>query len=152
MGTSQKLILSIIGTEYWSHGQHPCLTLVRPQLFPALIMVSLTMTAKPLMLSVGCVTSGQAPKRCYNILLMLVEVDFERVLHRCIAFANGNRAIDAVICPLTVFGGRVEADGRQFFLYIPRGREGLDDFRWSIAHTGLDPISLSWLDLINEKH
>lgn len=54
---------------------------------------------------------------------MLVEVEFERVLYRCIAFANGNRAIDAVICPLTVFGGRVEQMAGNFS-YTYQGEGG----------------------------
>lgn len=50
------------------------------------------------------------------------------------------------------FWGKGRVDGLHFSLYIPRGKEGLDDFRWSVAHTGLDPTPLSWLDMINEKH
>lgn len=34
-GHEPKWSLRTIGTEYWSHGQHPCPTLVRHQLFPA---------------------------------------------------------------------------------------------------------------------
>ena len=84
-GHEPKWSLRTIGTEYWSHGQHPCPTLVRHQLFPA--------------------------------------------------FDNGQSRWPALS------------------LMHPRGgRRGLTTFRWSIAHTGLDPTPLGWPDMTNEKH
>lgn len=59
------------------------------------------------------------------VSLMLVEVEFDKILHSCIAFANGNRAIDVVICSLTVFGRRVERMAGNFSYTYQEGGRGL---------------------------
>lgn len=56
----------------------------------------------------GLYTSGSTPKRRYNVLLILVEVEFQQASYSCIVFDHGNRAIDVIVCRLSIFGGRVE--------------------------------------------
>lgn len=89
-GHEPKWSLRIIGTEYWSHGQHPCPTLVRHQLFPALIMVSLAMTAKPLMLSGGLYNERVGTQTTLSCIAHAREVEFEKSiakLYYCLPMA-----------------------------------------------------------------
>lgn len=72
-------------------------------------MVSLAMTAKPLMLSGGLYNERVGTQTTLSCIAHAREVEFEKKYCKAILFfANGNRAIDAVICRLTVFGGSVE--------------------------------------------